>query len=120
MASRCTCAAAGASGGFLHPSSQTYNPQLISAFRDGLKESGYVGGKNVAIEYRWGDDEVDRLPPLAADLVLFHDARTPCHTRDASNTTAATEFQNREFSGEGERLRQKAPHPRTTCRNNSE
>jgi putative tryptophan/tyrosine transport system substrate-binding protein len=55
--------------GFLHPSSQNYNQRLISAFREGLKESGYVGGKNVTIEYRWGDDEVDRLPALAADLV---------------------------------------------------
>jgi putative tryptophan/tyrosine transport system substrate-binding protein len=50
--------------GFLHPSSQTYNPQLISAFRDGLKDKGYVDGKNVIIEYRWGNDDVDRLPAL--------------------------------------------------------
>jgi putative ABC transport system substrate-binding protein len=44
--------------GFLHPSPQTYNPQLISAFRDGLKDKGYVDGKNVIIDYRWGNDEV--------------------------------------------------------------
>jgi putative ABC transport system substrate-binding protein len=55
--------------GFLHPSSHTYNPQLVSAFREGLKETGYVEGQNVVIEYRWGDDQVDRLPTLAADLV---------------------------------------------------
>jgi putative tryptophan/tyrosine transport system substrate-binding protein len=55
--------------GFLHPSPQTYNPQLISAFRDGLKDKGYADGKNVVIEYRWGNDDVDRLPAIAAELV---------------------------------------------------
>jgi hypothetical protein len=42
---------------------------LVAAFREGLMETGYVEGRNVAIEFRWARNEIDRLPELAADLV---------------------------------------------------
>jgi putative ABC transport system substrate-binding protein len=55
--------------GFLSSSSPANRASLIAAFRQGVRESGYVDGKSVAIEYRWAEDQYDRLPDLAADLV---------------------------------------------------
>ena len=55
--------------GFLNAASaQNYTRQL-AAFLKGLGESGYVDGRNVAVEYRWAEDQNDRLPAMAADLV---------------------------------------------------
>jgi putative ABC transport system substrate-binding protein len=55
--------------GFLHSASPDGNAERLRAFRRGLKESGFVEGENVAIEYRWADNQNDRLPELTADLV---------------------------------------------------
>jgi hypothetical protein len=55
--------------GFLNAASPGSLRQQITAFLGGLKESGYVEGQNVAIEYRWAEGQYDRLPALVADLV---------------------------------------------------
>ena len=55
--------------GFLHGGSPGERAHVIAAFRQGLGAAGYVEGQNVTIEYRWAEDQFDRLPALAAELV---------------------------------------------------
>ena len=55
--------------GFLSSRSPAESETVVSAFRQGLGEAGYVVGQNVAIEYRWAEGHYDRLPTLAAELV---------------------------------------------------
>src|SRR6266571_3260932 len=55
--------------GFLNSASAGGYASMAAAFKQGLNETGYVEGQNVAIEYRWADDHYDRLPGLAGDLV---------------------------------------------------
>src|SRR5262245_7230259 len=55
--------------GFLDTRSPDAMTDRLRAFREGLKDSGYVERENVAIEYRWAENQLDRLPELAADLV---------------------------------------------------
>src|SRR6476659_9065362 len=55
--------------GFLEATTAADTVYRVSAFRDGLKEAGFIDGHNVAIEFRWAENKLDRLPALAADLV---------------------------------------------------
>ena len=55
--------------GFLSAREASEAPQLLTAFRQGLKELGFVESQNIAIEYRFAGNQNDQLPALAADLV---------------------------------------------------
>jgi putative ABC transport system substrate-binding protein len=55
--------------GFLNSQSPEGYAEPMRAFRQGLKDAGYIEGENLAIEYRWANNEMDRLPALAAELV---------------------------------------------------
>src|SRR6516162_7896098 len=55
--------------GFLHGASADGAAYQVTAFRQGLDQTGYVEGRNVTIEYRWAEGQYDRLPALATDLV---------------------------------------------------
>jgi len=55
--------------GFLIPTSSDMQSNRLRALREGLKETGFVEGENLAIEYRWAEGQYDRLPGLAAELV---------------------------------------------------
>src|SRR5436305_11305349 len=58
--------------GFLDTASPGSMGPFLTMFRQGLFESGFVEGRNVTVEYRWGENHNDRLPALAADLVEQH------------------------------------------------
>ena len=69
--------------GFLNSASPGGFAPFVAAFRQGLKEAGYVEGQNATIEYRWAEGQYDRLPALAADLVrrkltVIAATSTPC------------------------------------------
>src|SRR5262249_14866776 len=55
--------------GFLDPRSPDALADRVRGFRQGLKETGFVEGENIAIEYRWADNQMDRLPALANESV---------------------------------------------------
>jgi putative tryptophan/tyrosine transport system substrate-binding protein len=58
--------------GFLFPQSADPFAHRLRAFRQGLKETGYVEGENIVIEYRWAESQFGRLPVLAEELVRRH------------------------------------------------
>ena len=85
MPTRCACAAAwNAVIGFLHVGLPEPYARMVAAFLHGLSESGFVEGRNVAIEYRWADGNYDRLKPLVEDLVRLNVAVIAALTQDAA------------------------------------
>src|SRR5262249_50228083 len=79
--------------GFLHPASPDLVVDRLRAFRLGLAETGYTEGQNVAIEYRWAENQDYRLPALAAELgarrvaVIVAGGSLPALTAKAATTT---------------------------------
>src|SRR6266851_6954444 len=78
--------------GFLKDGSPDAYAYLVAAFRKGLSEIGFVEGRNVAIEFRWANNQPDQMPELAADLVQHRVAviATPLDTRASLAAKAAT------------------------------
>jgi hypothetical protein len=64
--------------GFLRTTAAAGSAHLVAAFRQGLSEAGFVEGQNVAVEYRWGNDQDDRIPGMAAELVRRQGGRDRC------------------------------------------
>ena len=60
--------------GYLERFSKGIAPTQVEAFRNGLRETGYVEGRNVVIEFRWADGQYDRYPAMVADLVRLQAA----------------------------------------------
>jgi putative ABC transport system substrate-binding protein len=76
--------------GFLNPTSPDAFAGRLRGFRQGLKDTGYVEGENVAIDYRWAENQIDRLPLLAAELVRRRVAVIVGNTPSAFAAKAAT------------------------------
>jgi ABC-type uncharacterized transport system substrate-binding protein len=76
--------------GFLHSTSPTAWAPFVAAFRIGLREAGYVEGRDIAIEYRWAENQPDRLPELATDLVRRRVALIVSNTEGSLAAKAAT------------------------------
>ena len=76
--------------GFLRSTSPADSTHLVNAFRQGLKEAGFVEGQNVAVEYHYADNQVDLLPALVADLIDLPVAVIVANTPAALAAKAAT------------------------------
>jgi hypothetical protein len=77
--------------GFLNSGSADGYAPMLAGFRQGLKESGYVEGQNVAVEYRWVEGQYDRVPAMAAELVrMMMMPRTKTTTMTPNQTTTSS------------------------------
>ena len=76
--------------GFLRSTSPVDSTRLVTAFLQGLKEADFVDGQNVAIEYRWAENQRDRLPALVTDLIRRRAAVIVGNTASALAAKAAT------------------------------
>jgi putative ABC transport system substrate-binding protein len=93
--------------GYLSASWPVGRAHLLTAFREGVRECGFVEGKNVAIEYRWAQDQYDQLPDLAADLVRRRVAVIAAtDTVSANAAKAATTILPIVFAGGGDPVRE--------------
>jgi putative tryptophan/tyrosine transport system substrate-binding protein len=75
--------------GFLRGTSASDSTHLVAAFQQGLKQSGFVEGQNVSMEYRWAEGRNDRLPALVADLIKRQAAVIVANTAGAFAAKAA-------------------------------
>ena len=79
--------------GFIDNRSAEAIADRLRSFRQGLKETGYIEGENVTVEYRWADNQIDRLPVLAAELVrrrvamIAASSTAPAFAAKAATTT---------------------------------
>ena len=86
--------------GFLSGSTPELYTKRLAAFREGLNETGYSEGRNVAIDYRWAEGQFDRLPAMAADLirlnvaVIFSQTDAGTYAAKAMTTTIPIVFSN--------------------------
>jgi putative ABC transport system substrate-binding protein len=75
--------------GFLRSASLADSAHIVSAFRQGLRDAGFVEGRNVAVEFRWADNRLDRLPALVAELIERRVAVIVANTPSALAAKAA-------------------------------
>jgi putative ABC transport system substrate-binding protein len=76
--------------GFLNGASPDGYAPMVAGFRQGLKETGYIEGQNVAIEFRWASGQYDRVPAMTAELVRRHVAVIVANTPGVQAVKAAT------------------------------